>query len=113
MPAKITRDVLEAYLNCKYKGYLKLTGQQGVNSNYTALHNEMRADVRLAAIDKIIAGHQEEELPRNIPLTMSALKQGASFLLDTTLDDDLVSITFDGVKKIDGRSNLGQFLYIP
>lgn len=27
MAAKITRDILESYLHCKYKGHLKLTGQ--------------------------------------------------------------------------------------
>jgi predicted RecB family nuclease len=41
------------------------------------------------------------------------LKQGASFLLDATLDDDLVSMTFDGLKKVDGPSKLGDFHYIP
>lgn len=45
MPAKITKDVLESYLNCKYKGYLKLTGQQGTKSDYETLLTEMRAAV--------------------------------------------------------------------
>ncbi len=49
MAAKITRDVLESYLHCKYKGYLKLTGQQGTRSDYESLRTEMRAEVRLAA----------------------------------------------------------------
>lgn len=113
MAAKITRDILESYLHCKYKGYLKLTGQQGTMSDYEALLTEMRAEVRLAAIDKILARHPGEEIPRNVPLTTSALKQGASFILDATLDDDLVSLHFDGLKKVDGPSKLGDFHYIP
>ncbi len=108
MATKITRDILESYLNCKYKGYLKLTGQQATKSDYETLLTEMRAGVRLAAIDKIIASHSDEEIPRNIPLTISALKQGASFLLDATLEDDLVSLDFDGLKKVDGPSKHGQ-----
>jgi len=76
--AKITRDVLESYLHCKYKGHLKLTGQQGTKSDYETLLTEMRAEVRLAAIDKILAHHPAEEIPRNIPLTASALRQGAA-----------------------------------
>ena len=93
MPAKITKDVLESYLNCTYKGHLKLTGQQGTKCDYETLLTTMRAEVRLAAIDKILPSYPGEEVPRNIPLTTSALKQGASFLLDATLDDDLASIT--------------------
>src|ERR1700730_8889937 len=106
MAAKITRDVLESYLNCKYKAHLKLTGQQGTRSDYETLLTETRAEVRLAAIEKILTRHPEEEIPRNIPLTTSALKQGASFLLDATLEDDLVSLEFDGLKKVDGLSKL-------
>ena len=113
MPAKITRHVLESYLNCKYKGYLKLTDQEGAKSDYENLLTEMRAEVRLAAIDKILARHPGEEIPRNIPLTAAALKQGAPFLLDATLEDDLVSVTFDGLIKADGPSKLGQYHYIP
>jgi predicted RecB family nuclease len=113
MPAKLTRDVLESYLNCKFKGYLKLTGQQGTKCDYETMLAEMRAGVRLTAIEKILAQHPDEEIPRNIPLTAAALKQGASFLLDATLDVDLVSMTFDGLKRVDGLSKLGDFHYIP
>jgi hypothetical protein len=31
---KITREVLESHLNCKYKGHLKLLGEQGTKSDY-------------------------------------------------------------------------------
>ena len=113
MAAKITRDAVESYLNCKFKGHLKLSGQQGTRCEYETLLTEMRAEVRLAAIDKILAHHAGEEIPRNIPLTASTLKQGASFLLDATLEDDLVCLPFDGLKKVDGPSKLGDFHYVP
>src|ERR1017187_7907441 len=113
MATKITRDILESYLNCKFKGHLKLTGQQGSKCDYENLLTERRAEVRVAAIDKILARCSGEEIPRNIPLTTSALKQGASFILDATLEDDLFSLAFDGVKKVEGPSKLGDFHYIP
>src|SRR5438445_472814 len=60
-----------------------------------------------------LARHPAEELSRNIPLTTAALKQGASFLLDATLEDDSLDLHFDGLKKVDGPSKLGEFHYIP
>ncbi len=33
MTTKITRDIIESYLNCKYKGHLKLTGECGPKSD--------------------------------------------------------------------------------
>jgi len=32
MATKITLDIIESSLNCKYKGHLKLAGQQGTKS---------------------------------------------------------------------------------
>ena len=34
MTSKITRDVLESYLFCKYKGYLKLNTHQPCRNSY-------------------------------------------------------------------------------
>jgi predicted RecB family nuclease len=113
MAITITRDVLVSYLNCKYKGHLKLAGQQGTKCEYEVLLTELAADVRLRAIDTILDGYEADEVPRNVPLTMSALKQGAAFLLDATLDADAVSLSFDGLKRVVGPSKLGDFHYVP
>src|SRR5436189_5910210 len=107
MATKITRDILESNLHCKLKGHFKLTGQQGIKCDYETLLTERRAEVRLAAIDKILARHAGEEITRNIPLTTAALKQGPSFILDPTLEDDFFSLAFDGLNKVEGPSKLG------
>jgi hypothetical protein len=33
--------------------------------------------------------------------------------LDAVLEDDLLALNFDGLKKVDGRSDLGDFHYLP
>jgi hypothetical protein len=62
MAAKITKDVLESYLQCKYKGHLKLAGEQGIKSDYELLLIETRDQVRLAAADKLRAKHKEGDI---------------------------------------------------
>jgi hypothetical protein len=42
MRARITREVLEAYLYCQTKALLKLAGQEGNVSDYEALLTENR-----------------------------------------------------------------------
>ena len=113
MATKITRDVLESYLHCKTKGYLKLAGQEGTKCDYEVLMAEMRAEVRLVAIERIMAKPPGDEVARNIPLTVAALKKGPLFVLDGTLEDDSLSLVFDGLKKVEGPSKLGDFHYIP
>ena len=57
----------KGYLHCKYKGWLSLSGQQGQKSDYATLLTESRAQVRLAAIKKILAQHPDDELARMSP----------------------------------------------
>jgi predicted RecB family nuclease len=113
MTAKITGDILEAYVHCKYKAHLKSQGHRGTKSDYETVHAQVRAEVRDAATKKILARHPDEEIPRHVHLTHSFLKHGASFLLAVTLEIDDVSLHFDGLKRVDGESELGAFHYVP
>ena len=113
MGRQITREVLESYLHCKTKAHLKLAGQQGIVSDYEMLLAANRQEVRQQAIGKILSEHPEAEVARGIPLTVAALRTGPSFILDATLEDDSQSLVFDGLKRVDGPSKLGDFHYIP
>ena len=113
MGGKITREVLESYLHCKTKAHLKLAGQQGTVSDYEVLLLARRQEVRQQAVAKILAKYPEAEVARDIPLTVAALQSGPPFVLDASLEDDFVSLRFDGLKRVDGPSKLGEFHYIP
>jgi predicted RecB family nuclease len=113
MISKITRDVLESYLLCKYKGYLKWTGHQGIKSDYEVLLAGAKDEVRLKVIEKLIAQHRQDQTPRGVTLTNSVLKQGLPFILETILEDSTISLLFDGLKKAPSPSKLGDFHYIP
>jgi predicted RecB family nuclease len=111
MTTKITRKILEAYLNCKLKAHLNLIGQQGTKSDYEGMIVEIRQKVRQTAVNKLLGKHVE--VPIGISLTLQALRQGPSFVIDGVLEDDLLSVTFDGLKRVDGPSKLGEFHYLP
>jgi predicted RecB family nuclease len=113
MATKITRAALESYLNCKTKAHLKLAGHQGSMSDYEGLLVATRQEVRQWVIGKILARHPEQEVARDITLTATALRAGPSFVLDAILEDDLLALVFDGLKKVDEPSNLGDFHYVP
>jgi predicted RecB family nuclease len=110
---KINRDVLESYLHCRCKGYLKLTRQQGTKSDYETLLTELRVEVKLNVINKILAQHPEHEVAQNIFLAAFLLKRGPLYVFDAILEDDLLSLCFDGLKRMPGASKFGDFHYIP
>jgi hypothetical protein len=99
MATKITREILESYLYCKTKASLQLVGEQGNKSDYEVLLAANRQEVRQQAIGKILAKHSEEYVARDISLTADELRTGRSYMLSAVLEDDLVSLRFDGLKK--------------
>ena len=113
MAARITRDIIESYLHCRLKAHLKLAGNQGIRSDYEGFLLQTRRDVRQQAISKIISKTSRDDVASKIPLTVTSLRAGSSYVLDTILEDDLLSVSFDGLKRVDGPSGLGDFHYVP
>jgi predicted RecB family nuclease len=113
MATKITRDVLESYLDCKYKAHLKVAGHQGSKSDYETLLGELRDAVRIKATDKVLARYQDHEIERGVVLTPAVLRGGAAFVLEAALEDEHASLAIDGLMRVAGPSRLGPFHYIP
>jgi predicted RecB family nuclease len=113
MAIKITRDVVEAYLNCKYKAHLTLAGQRGVISNYESWLSETRKRVSHIGTNTLVAQCKDGEVLRGVVLTSSVLKQGAPLILQAVIEDERLAIVFDALQKLPGPSELGDFHYIP
>ena len=109
---KITRDILESYLQCKYKGHLKLAKEQDIKSDYELLLIEFRNQVRVAAADKL-ARNRKGDLAQGLAITLRTLKRGSLLLLDASVEAEEFSICFDALQKEAGPSLLGNFHYIP
>jgi predicted RecB family nuclease len=101
MATKITRDIIESYLNCKYKGHLKLTGERGTISDYEAMTTAAGASSRGQALAKLGARFGEGNARQGTAVTADLLKQGAPILLD------------DALKRADGASKVGDHHYVP
>src|ERR1700686_833067 len=107
MATKNTRDVLESYLNCKTKGHLKLVGETGTKSDYEAMTEAASRASRELSLTELLVRYREGNAYRGTAITAAMLKQGALLLADAILEDDDMSIRFDGLKREDGRSKLG------
>jgi predicted RecB family nuclease len=113
MARRLTREILEAHLRCRYKGHLKWAGEQAEPSDYEVPSAGLCAEVRQRAIDRIAAHRPEAAVVRDVPLTTAVLNAGPAFILDAVLEDDHFSLRFDGLKRVAGPSKLGDFHYVP
>jgi predicted RecB family nuclease len=108
MPRKITNDILEARLKCRYKVHLKTAGERGEPHDYELLLVESRGHVHAAARAKLLARHPGQEVPTGMPLTADLLKRGLPLLLDAAYEDDDLAVRFDALVRV-GESHL----YLP
>src|SRR4051812_30312004 len=108
---KITNEVLEAHLNCKTKGHLKLAGESGTKSDYEAMTVEARQASREEAVAKLVA--RFPDVRRGVSVTAETLKEGKPLLTDAALENDALSLRFDALKRADGASKFGDHHYLP
>ena len=110
---KITNEILEGYLNCKTKGYLKLMGERGTQSDYEAMITAAGQESREAALTTLVSRFGQSDPCRDVPATTDTLKKRAPLLADVTLEDEDVSLRLDALKRADGTSKLGEHHYLP
>jgi predicted RecB family nuclease len=113
MPTKVTRAVLEGYLECMYKGRLRLAAEPGEESDYQKMTSEREAQARALAYARLLACHPEGEACRGARLTVADLGRGSPLVLDATIEDEDASLRFDGLMRVGGASRLGDFHYAP
>ena len=80
MATKITREVLEGYLECRYKGRLRLDGEEGERSDYERMTSEEEAEARTRGLTHLLSCHPEGEACRGATLTAARPEPGASGL---------------------------------
>jgi hypothetical protein len=102
MAMRITNEILEAYLNCKTKGHLRLVGKTGTKSDYEAMTEATSRASWELALTKLVARSSEGDAFWGITVTAAVLKQGAPMLADASLEDDSMSIRFDALKRAEG-----------
>ena len=69
MARKITSEVLESYLHCKFKGHLKFAGNQGTICDFESLHSELRATEWVPAVDARCPPAEKPMIPMHSGLT--------------------------------------------
>jgi hypothetical protein len=105
--------VLDGYLECTYKGLLRLAGEPGKESDYQKMTTEQEVQARTLAFTRLRACYPEGEACRSARLTVADLGRGAPLILDATIGDEEASLRFDGLMRVEGASRLGDFHYAP
>ncbi|MFC1509059.1 TM0106 family RecB-like putative nuclease [Candidatus Omnitrophota bacterium] len=110
----LTSEIFKSYLQCKNKAFLKISGQIGVKSDYENMLLERRLEFKVKAISKYfhILGKSSKSLVLsndcgNFPSTWRKI------IIDAEVDSGGICSHCNMLEKVSGKSNLGNFHYIP
>jgi predicted RecB family nuclease len=110
---KITRDVIESYMACHYKAFLKLTGHEGAIPDHRSSLPSKNCGFPLTSVDEVHSKHVKNQNAATIVLTSSHLRQGALLIANGLFETDLISLKIDGLQRVAGASDIGDFHYLP
>jgi predicted RecB family nuclease len=113
MSAKITREILEGYLECRYKGRLRLAGEQSEGSDYLKIISAEEVLAGTQAFTQLLTSSPNGRVCQGATLTATDLGCGTPLLLDATIEHEQVSLRCDGLVRMEGSSRLGDFHYLP
>ena len=88
----ISRDIIESYVHCKVKGYLKLDGQSGTRSDFEVLMTEVRGELIQRANVSLTARLRDEEILKGPVITPSILGMKAPLILNAVVENEGFSL---------------------
>jgi predicted RecB family nuclease len=110
---KITEEVVTAYLHCKYKAYLLLTGVVQEPSEYEQWLQRHDQEYIAAAMRVLLEREEALCLPSHTPLTSEHLTQGLITILGAHVEDASCAFAFHALQRVPGASTVGSFHYVP
>jgi len=109
----IKDQIFEAYLNCKYKSYLKLHNQTGQKTEYEILNEHLDKKYHLEAQARLEFHYANENILRPSHLTLDKLNLGKDLILNTKIFKDGFHVSYDALKKCVKSPKFGLISYEP
>lgn len=109
----IDDSLVEAFLHCRYKSYLRVKGAGGEPSAFELHRRRADESYRARAKQSLLAAQPETTALSPPPADRQALSRGPQVLLNVALETNGLATTIDAVERIETPSNLGPFSYRP
>jgi predicted RecB family nuclease len=106
-------DTFTAFLKCRYKAHLKLTGATGEPSEYERLQARLAAEYRLAAQQEWLRSHREATVAESPPSLLEAMQARPHLILNATASDAGQSCHLDALERVSCKTASSGETYAP
>jgi len=112
METKITKDIIEGYLHCRYKGYLKKNGIVGKKTEYEIIQNELRQKY-LSDYRKELDGTTSNYYNSTKKLGIEDFQNGYDYIFNGTISLGNALLRIDILEKVPFKNRRTIFAYVP
>jgi len=109
----INDEVIESYLNCKYKAYRKLNNELGVKKEFELFQRDRLEKCKTEFYERLFRKHGENKLLKGFKFGTNQKISKINFLIQPTLDTETIQISFDAIEIIPSKNSSSKRLHIP
>ncbi|SPE29774.1 transposase [Candidatus Sulfopaludibacter sp. SbA6] len=114
MKTLVTNELFLDFLECRYRGYLKITGASEPKSDLVDVSGRLRESYHSQAREHLLRAYRDEGKQVCTDVGLSAvLANGYDLAIDVTATDTDVSVRFDALMAAPGNASGNQPDYIP
>jgi predicted RecB family nuclease len=100
----ISDEVIENYLDCKYKAYRKLNNEHGIKKEYELFQKEQLSELKTKFYESLLKEHGEDKLFHGFKFGINSRVSKVNVLIQPTLETEAFQIGFDAME-IDSNKN--------
>lgn len=110
----VTNELFMDFIECPYRGYLRLTGALGRQTDFVELSERLRESYHSRAREHLLRGYRNKgkQVCTGVGLS-SVFADRYDLAIDVTATDSNLSIRFDALMAAPGSTSTGQPDYIP
>jgi hypothetical protein len=114
MRTLVTNELFSDFIECRYRGYLKVTGERGPKSDLVDVSCRLRESYHSQAREHLLQAYRIEgkQVCTDVGLSV-VLANRYDLAIDVTATDTNVSVRFDALMAAPGNASRSQPDYIP
>jgi predicted RecB family nuclease len=109
----ISDEVIENYLNCKYKAYRKLNNEHGIKKEYELFQKEQLSELKTKFYDSLLEEHGEDKLLHGFKFGSNSRLSKVNVLIQPTLEIEAFQISFDAMEIDSNKNSSSRKMNIP
>jgi predicted RecB family nuclease len=109
----INDEIIESFVNCKYKAYRKFSNEHGIKTEFELLQQDQLASCKTEIFKRLLEKHGKNKLLEGYSFGKNRRMPDVDILVQPTLSTETYQISFDAIEIIPLKNSSSKRILIP